>query len=214
MEADSISSHRHHQYFLQVSGTAGGNWGVEDTNFPGEIASGIAPRARVAVYKVCWFDSNHVSGCSETDLIAAVDDAVADGVDVLSISIGSKYVSPAEGVAFLNAYKAGLSMAASAGNDGPFEATMETPAGFPWVVAVANSEDMLPVPDMDVLSFDSARGPNLVTWDVLKPDLTAPGEDIMAADWETNSLVSSRGTSMVRKFLLLQRPPFNPLTKT
>ncbi|WCJ19698.1 Subtilisin-like protease [Euphorbia peplus] len=51
------------------------------------LASGTArggvPSARISVYKVCWHN-----GCSEADILAAFDDAIADGVDIISLSVG------------------------------------------------------------------------------------------------------------------------------
>ena len=48
------------------------------------IVSGIAPHARIAAYKVCWNDA----GCFTSDIVNAIDGAVADGVDVINYSIG------------------------------------------------------------------------------------------------------------------------------
>ncbi|KAK3231250.1 hypothetical protein Dsin_003131 [Dipteronia sinensis] len=48
-------------------------------------ARGGVPSSRIAVYKVCWSDS-----CRDADMLAAFDDAIADGVDIISISIGRK----------------------------------------------------------------------------------------------------------------------------
>lgn len=60
---------------------------VRDTSFYG-IAKGTArggvPSARIAVYKVCF---GH--GCQESDILAAFDDAIADGVDIITISMGT-----------------------------------------------------------------------------------------------------------------------------
>lgn len=47
------------------------------------VARGGVPSARIAVYKVCW-----VSGCGLADILKAFDDAIADGVDIISVSLG------------------------------------------------------------------------------------------------------------------------------
>ena len=119
--------------------TAAGNRDVPASIMGKELGtiSGMAPRARVAVYKTCWNDA----GCYGTDLVAAIDQAVADGVDVINYSIGSTtpYLVTADTVAFLFAADAGVFVAASAGNAGPGAATIGTPAAAPWVTSVGAS---------------------------------------------------------------------------
>jgi subtilisin family serine protease len=137
---DADSGHGSH-----VSSTAAGNYGVEaiiDDEVIGTI-SGVAPRARISVYKVLWsFDFfgelEVLSG--EIDLLAALDDAVADGVDVINFSIGGSDFSAVD-VAFLNVLGAGVHAAAAAGNDGPGPQTLSFPADLPWVTAVAAGLD-------------------------------------------------------------------------
>jgi subtilisin family serine protease len=123
-----------------TSSTAGGNRGVATTGPAvafGKV-SGIAPRARIAVYKALWStqDGSTASGYT-SDLVAAVDQAVADGVDVINYSISgtlTNFLDPVE-IAFLNAADAGVFVAASAGNDGPDPSTVEHPS--PWITTVA-----------------------------------------------------------------------------
>ncbi len=130
-----------------VASTAGGNAGVtavfNDT--PVATVSGIAPRARIAMYKACW-NSNYVSpagvnerGCFYGDTMAAIDQAVADGVDVINYSIGGSLtdLTTLAIAAKLRATQAGVFVAVSAGNDGPGAGTIGTPA--PWVTTVAAS---------------------------------------------------------------------------
>ena len=73
-----------------TSSTSGGNFGVPATGAAAAFGkvSGMAPRARVAMYKALWStqDSSTASGCS-ADLVAAINQAVADGVDVINYSI-------------------------------------------------------------------------------------------------------------------------------
>lgn len=95
--------------------------------------SGMAPRARISAYKACW-----LSGCALADLVAAIDTAVADGVDVINYSIGSEtpgYTGP-DDVAFLYAADAGVFVATSNGNNGPGPNTTGSPSSSPWLISV------------------------------------------------------------------------------
>jgi subtilisin family serine protease len=119
-----------------TASTAGGNAGVTATIFGRSLGtiSGMAPRARIAAYKACW-----PGGCAGSDLIAAIDSAVADGVDVINYSIGDGDPDflDSDDVAFLFARQAGVFVAASAGNDGPDAST--TDHGGPWLTTVGAS---------------------------------------------------------------------------
>lgn len=106
----------------------------------GEI-SGVAPAAKVAAYKVCWAGPTpYDDGCSTGDILAAIDAAVHDGVDVINYSIGGGGALTTVSLtdqAFLRAAAAGIFVAASAGNDGPEASTADNAA--PWVTTVAAS---------------------------------------------------------------------------
>jgi len=114
--------------------------GVQGRDF-GTI-SGIAPAAKIAAYKVCWSGPDPLvssdDGCSTTDILAAINQSVKDGVDVLNYSIGG---APAQttysptGAAFLGAASAGVFVTASAGNLGPGASTLDNAA--PWITTVA-----------------------------------------------------------------------------
>ena len=95
---------------------------------------GIAPGAHVAVYKVCG-----AAGCFDTDSVAAVQEAILDGVKSINFSISGgndPFTDPVE-LAFLDAYAAGVHVSASAGNDGPGPDTVNHRS--PWVHTVAAS---------------------------------------------------------------------------
>jgi subtilisin family serine protease len=123
-----------------TSSTAAGNYRVATTG-PATVfgpVNGIAPRARVSAYKALWStqDGATASGFS-ADLVAAIDTAVADGVDVINYSISgttTNFLDAAE-VAFLFAADAGVFVSASAGNSGPTTGTVAHPS--PWITTVA-----------------------------------------------------------------------------
>lgn len=108
---------------------------VQNAPFAGGsfAVSGVAPRATVVSYLVC-----NDSGCPDGAIIAAVEQAVIDRVDVINYSIGGPTESPwndPTDLAFLAAHDAGVFVAAAAGNDGPAAGTVENEQ--PWVTTVA-----------------------------------------------------------------------------
>lgn len=120
--------------------TAAGNFGVPVT--VGAVAgtvSGMAPRARLSIYKVCWRAPGAVASCFGSDRAAAIDQAVIDGVDVLNHSIGATRTNFLDvvQVAFLFAADAGVFVSASGGNSGPGASTVASPG--PWTMTVAAS---------------------------------------------------------------------------
>jgi subtilisin family serine protease len=104
--------------------------------------SGIAPRARVAVYKACWLKPGESrASCATSDLARAIDDAVADGVDLINYSVGSLEtdLTAPDDLALLNALDAGVLSVVAAGNDGPDLGTIGSPSSAPWVLTVGAS---------------------------------------------------------------------------
>ncbi|XP_065867117.1 subtilisin-like protease SBT1.5 [Euphorbia lathyris] len=96
------------------------------------VAAGMAPKARLATYKVCWN-----AGCYDSDILAAFDAAVADGVDVISLSVGGvvvPYYLDAIAIGSFGAIDHGVFVSASAGNGGPGGLTVTNVA--PWVTTV------------------------------------------------------------------------------
>ena len=99
-------------------------------------ARGGVPSARIAVYKICW-----PGGCEEVDILAAFDDAIADGVDIISLSVGSPFASDyfddAIAIGAFHSMKNGILTSNSAGNSGPFAGTVANYS--PWSLTVAAS---------------------------------------------------------------------------
>jgi len=120
-----------------TASTAAGNV-VKNANIFGLArgsASGMRYTSRIAAYKVCW-----LSGCANSDVLAAMDQAVSDGVDVLSLSLGSipkPFYNDSIAVASFGATKNGVFVSCSAGNSGPFASTVGN--GAPWIMTVAAS---------------------------------------------------------------------------
>ncbi|XWS65922.1 hypothetical protein CRYUN_Cryun05aG0155400 [Craigia yunnanensis] len=220
--------------------------------FRSGTARGGVPSARIAVYKICWYD-----GCTDEDILAALDDAIADGVDIISLSVGGifalDYFRNSIAIGAFHSTKHGILTSNSAGNGGPSYASvinlspwncwegtldetlikgkivlcdyldyMEGPLNAGAVGVVIQDDGFkdfaysfpLPVSNLDltdgsdvlhylnttkkptatifrstkekdelapyVVSF-SSRGPNIISFDILKPDITATGVDILAA---------------------------------
>lgn len=120
-----------------TSSTAAGSL-VPDASLMGYArgnARGMAVRARVAVYKVCW-----KSGCFSTDILAGLDRAVQDGVHVLSLSLGGgavPYYKDGIALGAFGAMEKGIFVSCSAGNSGPDPMTLANVA--PWITTIGAS---------------------------------------------------------------------------
>ncbi|URE33377.1 subtilisin-like protease [Musa troglodytarum] len=99
-------------------------------------ASGMAPRAHLSIYKVCYSD-----GCQESDVLSGIDRAIKDGVDIVQMSLGGdstpRFNDDPIVHGSLSALRRGISAVASAGNNGPDHLTLSHDA--PWVLTVGAS---------------------------------------------------------------------------
>eukprot|EP01018_Ginkgo_biloba_P019103 Gb_39463 [translate_table: standard] len=121
-----------------TASTAGGNT-VENADYYG-LANGTArggsTTSRIAIYRVCSED-----GCQGSQILAAFEDAINDGVDVLSLSLGTPsifqldYINDPIAIGAFHATQKGILVVCSAGNDGPDPQTVVNAA--PWIFTVA-----------------------------------------------------------------------------
>ena len=121
-------------------------------------ARGGLPSARIAVYKICWSD-----GCSDADTLAAFDDAIADGVDIISLSAGGSvplnYFNDATAIGAFHAMRNGILTSTAAGNEGPGLGTVTNFA--PWLLSVAASS-------IDRKFFSEVQLGNKKSYEVIK----------------------------------------------
>ncbi|KAL3850011.1 hypothetical protein ACJIZ3_011893 [Penstemon smallii] len=99
------------------------------------VARGMAPGAHIAIYKVCWF-----SGCYSSDILAAMDVAIRDGVDILSLSLGGFPVPLYEDTIAIGSFRAmehGITVICAAGNNGPIQNSVANEA--PWITTIGAS---------------------------------------------------------------------------
>ncbi len=148
-DTESVSPRDGGGHGSHTASTAAGNYGVQ-VKIQGQDfgkASGMAPAAKISVYKVLWHlaDDPETGTGSDADIVAAIDDAVRDGVDVINFSIGSEGggdpFTDASNLAFMNAAAAGIFVAASAGNSGPDPSTVGN--NGPWMTTTAASTSYL-----------------------------------------------------------------------
>ncbi|KAJ4849908.1 hypothetical protein Tsubulata_048696, partial [Turnera subulata] len=120
-----------------VAATAAGS-AVPGASYYG-LASGTAkggsPGSRIAVYRVC-----SENGCFGSNILAGFADAIADGVDILSLSLGAAFVIPdfkkdPIAIGAFHAVENGITVVCSAGNQGPYSETVAN--GAPWILTVA-----------------------------------------------------------------------------
>ncbi|OEL14656.1 Subtilisin-like protease SBT5.3 [Dichanthelium oligosanthes] len=143
--------------------TAGGAAvrGASAFGYGAGTARGGAPRARVAAYRVCFRPING-SECFDADVLAGFEAAIADGVHVISASVGgdaTDYLDDAVAIGSLHAVKAGVTVVCSAGNSGPDPGTVTNTA--PWILTVAASSIDREFPAFAVFNRTRIQGRSL-----------------------------------------------------
>ncbi|GJX22099.1 subtilisin-like protease SBT5.6, partial [Tanacetum coccineum] len=145
---DSRSARDMDGHGTHTASTVGGR-GVPNASALGGFSSGTAfggaPMARLAIYKVCWpvpgKGKEDGNTCLFEDMLAAFDDAIRDGVHILSISIGPStpidYTQDGLALGALQATKNNILVVCSGGNEGPTASTVVNTA--PWIFTVAAS---------------------------------------------------------------------------
>ncbi|WP_028115928.1 S8 family serine peptidase [Ferrimonas senticii] len=172
-------------YKLPSLGVSGDGF---DTDLVFPEVSGVAPRANIISYQVCFAGGSGdlYAGCPGDALLAAVEDAISDGVDVINFSIGGLESLPwhsALEMAFLAAREAGISVAASAGNWGTAGPSLIDHVS-PWLTSVAASTHgrEITATDGSLGSFTGEGAPAQIIGKGVTGDFT--GTLVNAADFD------------------------------
>ena len=176
-----------------VAGIAAGVYG---TNASGTTISGVAPNAYLGNYKALTIPTpNFGLDGNSAEIAAAIEAAVADGMNVINLSLGEPEVEPSRDLvvrAIDGAAAAGVVPVVAAGND--FDdfgyGSISSPGSAPGAITVAAATAAGAVADF------SSAGPTPVSLG-LKPDISAPGVNVLSsvpATQGTWGLLS--GTSM------------------
>jgi len=200
-----------------VAGIAAGDYDTQANAAGASVISGVAPKAYLGNYKALTVPTKGFGLDGNSPEIAkAVDQAVADGMNVINLSIGEPEVEPRRDIvvqALDNAAAAGVVPVVAAGND--FDAagvgSVGSPANAPAAITVAASTLGGDGTRPDVIASFSSAGPTPVSL-LPKPDVTAPGVDVVSS-LPTHAFGALDGTSMATPHvagaaaLLLQRHP-------
>ena len=193
-----------------VAGIAAGN---ANTNANGMRISGIAPRAYIGNYKALTVPTRSGLGLNGNapEIVAAIEAAVADGMDVINLSLGEPEIEPSRDIVALAldaAAAAGVVPVVAAGND--FDDFGRGSVGSPGSAAAAITVGATTSTASPSMASFSSAGPTPISLR-LKPDVVAPGTSILSS--QPGGWGLSSGTSMAAPHvsgavaLLLQRHP-------
>ncbi|MBA2298618.1 MAG: S8 family serine peptidase [Actinobacteria bacterium] len=204
-----FSSHGTH-----VAGIAAGN---ANTLAEGRRISGVAPKAYLGNYKALTIPTDADVGLdgNSPELVAAIEAAVADGMDVINLSLGEPEIEPSRDIvvaALSAAARAGVVPVVAAGNDfADFgNGSVSSPGSTPEAITVGAVSTTRSGPTNVIAGF-SAGGPTPLSLQ-LKPEVSAPGVSILSSA-PNRSFVTLSGTSMAAPHvagsvaLLRQRHP-------
>jgi subtilisin family serine protease len=200
-----------------VAGIAAGDYDTPTAPDGGSPISGIAPKAYLGNYKALTVPTpdDGLDGNSP-EIAKAIDQAVTDGMNVINLSIGEPEVEPRRDIvvkALDNAAAAGVVPVVAAGNDFDVagDGSIDSPANAPAAITAAASTLGIHGTRPDHIAYFSSGGPTPVSLQ-LKPDLTAPGVDVLSSI-PAHDFEPLDGTSMAAPHvagavaLLLQRHP-------
>jgi subtilisin family serine protease len=185
------------EHGTHVAGIAAGDHGTPAPFFSNALLSGIAPAAYIGNYKAltiptpcCGLDGN------AAEIAKAIDQAVADGMDVINLSLGEPEIEQSRDIvvkAIDGAAKAGVVPCIAAGNDGEVgKGSIGSPGSAPLAItAAASTTGNHQAPDI-IASFSSI-GPTPYSLQ-LKPDVTAPGVAVLSS--VPTGFAEFSGTSM------------------
>ncbi|HEY3559819.1 MAG TPA: S8 family serine peptidase [Kribbella sp.] len=178
--ADDVVGHGTH-----VASTIAGTGAASDGRY-----KGVAPDARIYDGKIC-----EVYGCQESAILAGMEWAANDvKAKIVNLSIGgldTPDLDPVEEAVNRLTAEAGTLFVVAAGNSGPGDGTIESPGSADAALTVGN------VTKQDQLNVTSSRGPRIGD-SALKPDVTAPGTDIVAAKSKDSTIGEPVGDKYLR----------------
>jgi subtilisin family serine protease len=123
-----VSARDHLVHGTHVASTLGGRRinGVSYYGLAKGTIRGGVPSSRIAVYKVCN------PNCRDDNILAAFNDAIADGVDIINISIGNEtavdFLKDTIAIGSFHAMEQGILTVHGAGNYGPNSSTISSVA--------------------------------------------------------------------------------------
>jgi subtilisin family serine protease len=199
-----------------VAGIAAGDYDTPTDGYTGESQiSGIAPKAYIGNYKIYTVPSDVGLDGNSPEVAKGIDQAVADGMNVINLSIGEPEVAPQRDIvvtALDNAAAAGVVPVVAAGNDF-YDAgfgSVGSPGNAPAAITVAaTTGGSAGDPANEIADFSSA-GPTPISL-IPKPDVAAPGVDVLSstpggwASWDGTSMSTPEVSGAAA--LLLQNHP-------
>ena len=187
-----------------VAGIAAGDYNtVASVQGKQYHVSGIAPMAYLGNYKVLTVPTSGFGlDGNSPEIVAGIEAAVADGMDVINLSLGEPEVEPTRDIvvkAIDDAADAGVVPVIAAGNDFDTDGrgSIGSPGTAPEAITVAASTEGDGVPADEIASFSSS-GPSPISLG-MKPDVDAPGVDILSSlprntwsahDWSGTSMAT------------------------
>jgi subtilisin family serine protease len=201
----------HSEHGTHVAGIAAGNHTIGAVPRRGPLA-GVAPRAYLGNYKALTTPSDFGLIENSPEIVAAIEAAVADGMDVINMSFGEAEIEPTRNpviAAVDAAASAGVVPVASAGNGfaDAGRGSIISPGSAPSVIAVGAASKL------DAIADFSSSGPSPISL-LLKPDVSAPGVSILSSfPKRAGTWTQLSGTSMASPHvagsaaLLRQRHP-------